>query len=238
MEAVLTLQDIGAYRDRLCEVEEPLLFALPVADPTAQRARDRACELSAELIGELARLERCLGAETDRRVTEEPPEQLKTWLRAQTAPSGRDHTPRAETSTVRLSGVRLPAAAQRVVVGHLKAWPALRAELRELECDQLQGGYETSFEPRSGGGRPANPTQARALRLADDKHASELKRVVGAIARALEATDERVAKAIKAHYLASMAWGTIAERMEVERQTIWRWQLAFNVAVWEQLRAR
>lgn len=218
MVAALTLQDIGAYRDRLVEVEEPLLFALPVADAAAQSARDRACELSAELIGQLARLERRLEVAPAPVVDPEP----------EPAPE----TP--PVSPVRLSGVRLPAAAQRVVSGHLKSWPTLRAELRELERGIVEDGYGQSFEAVRKG-RVGDPTASRALRLADDRHASELKRVVGAIERALDVTDERVAKAIRAHYLHRLTWNVIAERMQVERQTVYRWHQAFAVSVWQRL---
>lgn len=129
----------------------------------------------------------------------------------------------------------LPSAAQRVVSTHLRSYAGLRRELRELERDQLLGGYETSFEPRSGGGRPANPTQGRALRLADDRHAGELKRVVGAVDRALAAADERVAKCVLAHYVHGVTWDRAARALGISRQTAWRWERWFSVSVWAEL---
>lgn len=220
MVLALTTHDVGAYRERLCEVEEPLLFALPVADPAAQSARDRACELSAELIAQLAQLERRLV------VAPAPAEvSVPSPTPDQTAQPGVKH-----------STARLPKAAQRVVQGHLKAWPVLRAELRELERGIVENGYGQSFEAMRSG-RVADPTAGRALRLVDDKHASELKRVVGAIERALEDADERVAKSVRAHYLHGLQWGVIAKRVGVHEKTMIRWHQSFDVLVWQQLQA-
>jgi hypothetical protein len=136
---------------------------------------------------------------------------------------------------------RMPAAAKRVVDFHLKEWRGYRLELHELEADAIFGGYGSDFEARSWSGRPGNPTQTRGLRLADNRRAADLERVIGAIERALIeiAGSDRDRSpcwwALRQVYLGNHARERVAHSFGVSRMTVYRWDRAFRAQVWEQL---
>jgi hypothetical protein len=141
----------------------------------------------------------------------------------------------------------MPAAAMREVIGILKTWSEIRYQLHEREADAIFGGYGTDFEARSRGGRPGNPTQTRALRLATDPETRQLERLNGAIERALadvaggNGKTSRIAWALRMLYLGNHAKTDegrvlrVAKTLEVSRQTVWRWDRQFKTHLWEQL---
>jgi DNA-directed RNA polymerase specialized sigma24 family protein len=124
----------------------------------------------------------------------------------------------------------------------LSLWPQIRSDLRDKDADTLEGGYETSFEPRGKSSRPSNPTQARAIRRATDSELQRLQRLERAIERALATLrgqpGNRAAVAMRAHYLAGQSWGEIAKCLDVSRQAVNKWDQRFRVHVWQQIGRR
>jgi hypothetical protein len=138
----------------------------------------------------------------------------------------------------------LPASDARALHAILALWPQIRCDLREKDADTLEGGYETSFDPRGKSSRPSNPTQSRALRRVTDGELQRLQRLERAIERALAilagsgGKDAPIPRAMRAHYLGGQTWTRIAGALGVSRQAVNKWDQRFRVHVWEQLGRR
>lgn len=126
----------------------------------------------------------------------------------------------------------------------LSRWRDIRMNLREWDTSTLLCGYETDFEAHSRSGGHGNPTQSRAIRRADNDRMAGDQRRHRAIEQALlklggrHGKDSPVTWAMQAHYLHGWTWTRICEKLEVSRQTTWRWLQMFRVYVWEGLGRR
>jgi hypothetical protein len=136
----------------------------------------------------------------------------------------------------------MPAAAKREVEGILKMWREIKYQLHVKHDDAIFGGYGSDFEARSRGGRPGNPTQSRAIRLATDPETRQLERLNAALEAACLALAGQLGKgspqwyAMRMLHLGNHKVDVVAKRLEVSRQTVWRWQQRFQTHLWEQLR--
>lgn len=135
----------------------------------------------------------------------------------------------------------VPAAAKREVAGILKMWREIRYQLHEKEADAVFGGYGSDFEARSRGGRPGNPTQSRAIRLATDPQTRQLERLNAALEAACLDLGGQQGKsapqwyAMRLLHLGNHKVDVVAKRLEVSRQTVWRWEQRFRTHLWERL---
>lgn len=147
-----------------------------------------------------------------------------------------------------MANPRMPAAAVREVQGILKMWREIRSQLHQKHDDAIFGGYGSDFEARSRSGRPGNPTQSRAIRLATDPETRQLERLNAALDGAHRDIGGEQGResprwfAMKLLYLESPQTEEqvkalrVAKRLGISRQTLWRWQRQFQASLWERLR--
>jgi hypothetical protein len=139
---------------------------------------------------------------------------------------------------------KMPAAAKREVEGVLKMWREIKYQLHTKHDDAIFGGYGSDFEARSRGGRPGNPTQSRAIRLATDPETRQLERLNGALEAAcldlagVQGKNAPQWYAMRLLHLGNHRADAVAKRLEVNRTTLWRWEQRFMVHLWQRLGRR
>lgn len=100
------MPSIAALHGAISEAESTLLFAY-VTDPALEPLRERACELSCDLLGVLGQLQRLLNPAplADQRETH------GVWMKRQTAGSGVVHMPKPNGRSAKLTEQRIVRSA-------------------------------------------------------------------------------------------------------------------------------